>query len=933
MAFGKFLWIPLFTSMVVPAIAQVYLDPSAPIEDRVQDLLSRMTLEEKVGQMTQANLTNLRSIEDVKTYFLGSILSGGGAAPQDNSPRGWADTYDRLQAKALETRLRIPILYGIDAVHGHNNVRGAVIFPHNIGMGCTWNPELVRRAARITAREVAGTGIDWTFAPCIAVPRDERWGRTYEGFGETPEITQMMAEAAVRGFQGDSLNDPTSIIACAKHYVGDGGTTHGIDQGNTEVDEPTLRAIHLPGYVAAVRAGVRTVMASYSSWNGVKMHAHKYLLTDVLKGELGFTGFVVSDWNGIDQLGQDYAANVKTAINAGIDMAMVPDKYVLFFNTLKQLVVNGDVPMSRIDDAVARILRVKFELGLFERPFTDRSLTDSIGCATHRAVARECVRQSLVLLKKRNGVLPLRRDRGRILVAGPAADNLGYQCGGWTISWQGGSGRITEGTTILQALQAGARGAEIVYSADGRGVDTADVAVIAIGETPYAEGAGDREDLHLPSEQVELVRRIKEKGIPTVVLLISGRPLILENVLHWCDVLFAAWLPGTEGAGIADVLYGDFPPTGRLTHSWPRSMRQIPINWGDASYDPLFPYRHGITTLEDYGVNDPPIFHSGLLRKDGRTVELAFSKPMATPTSPQGWQVRVNGSAVEVVSARRKEGDPFVLELTLAAAANAGDSLSVAYSPGQVRAVDGSALEAFGPVELYNLRNEGSGPQEIPGRVEAENYTAFQGVSLVRTTDVGGGSALAFDRTEWAEYDLVVPSTGMYEVTLRVSAASQQGRVGLVVGGQVLAVLDIPVTGGWENWTTVTASVLLNQGQVRLKVFAFMGGFRLNWLEFAWKSGVDWLAGSYPSDFRLYPPMPNPLSRRTVVSFWVPRESQVTVAVHDVLGREVQRLVDGRVSQGLRSAIWEAAEVPSGVYLVSLEAPGSRKLQRLVVIR
>jgi beta-glucosidase len=931
---SKLLWVSAVILMAMPAVAQVYLDPHAPIEDRVQDLLSRMTLEEKIGQMTQANLTNLRSIEDVKTYYLGSVLSGGGAAPADNSPKGWADTYDQLQAKALETRLRIPILYGIDAVHGHNNVRGAVIFPHNIGMGCTWNPELMRRAARITALEVAGTGIDWTFAPCIAVPRDERWGRTYEGFGETPEITELMAEAAVRGFQGDSLGDPTSIVACAKHYLGDGGTTRGIDQGNTEVDEATLRAIHLPGYIAAVRAGVRTVMASYSSWNGVKMHANKYLLTDVLKGELGFKGFIVSDWNAIDQLGPDYAANVKTAINAGIDMAMVPDKYATFFNTLKRLVQDGEVPMSRIDDAVARILRVKFELGLFERPFTDRALTDSVGCASHRAVARECVRQSLVLLKKRNGILPLKRDRGRILVAGPAADNLGYQCGGWTISWQGGSGRITEGTTILEALRAGARGAEIVYSPDGQGVDSADVAVIAIGEKPYAEGAGDRDDLHLPSDQVAIVRRIKEKGIPTVVLLISGRPMILENVLHWCDVLFAAWLPGTEGAGIADVLYGDFAPTGRLTHSWPRSMKQIPINVGDPSYEPLFPYRHGITSLEDYGADVPPIFHSGVLLKDGSTIELAFSKPMAAPSGTDGWQVWVNGSVAQIIAARSKSGDPFVIELVLARPANAGDSLSVAYSPGSARALDGSALEAFGPVELYNLRNEGSGPQPIPGRVEAENYSSFQGVTLVRTTDEGGGSALAsFDRTDWAEYELIVPSEGVYQVALRVSCATGAGRVGLVLGGQVLAVLDIPVTGDWENWTTVTTRVTLPEGIQRLKVFAFIGGFRLNWLEFVKESGVGSASAPYPADFRLYPASPNPFSKRTAIYFWLPREARVTLSVHDLLGRELERLLDGREGPGLRMTTWEAGNYPSGIYLITLEASGARKLQRLVLVK
>jgi beta-glucosidase len=587
----------LFT--VTRIFSQVYLDSTASVDARVEDLLSRMTLDEKVGQMTQADRGNLGSGDDIKTYFLGSVLSGGGSAPVNNTPTGWANMYDGFQSKALETRLKIPIIYGIDAVHGHNNVYGAVIFPHNIGMGCTWDPDLVRQAARITALEVAGTGIDWTFGPCIAVPRDERWGRTYEGFGETAEITTLMSPAAVAGFQGDSLAYRGSIVACAKHYVGDGGTTGGIDRGNTEVDEMTLRAIHLPGYVSALAAGVGTVMVSYSSWNGQPMHSNKYLLTDVLKTELGFDGFVVSDWNGIDQLGDSYSEAVKNAINAGIDMAMAPGNYATFISTLKQLVNDDSVSISRIDDAVSRILRIKFKLGLFERPYTDRSLTTQIGSQEHRLVARQCVRESMVLLKNEMNILPLSKTDGKILVAGSNANNIGNQCGGWTISWQGHSGNITIGTTILAAVQRAVSGATVVFSEDGSGVSDADVSVIVIGERPYAEGYGDRDDLSLPAADVETVQRIKEAGIPTVVILISGRPMIVEAVLPFTDVLFAAWLPGTEGDGIADILFGDYQPTGMLTHSWPRSMDQIPINWGDENYDPLYPYKYRISAVNE----------------------------------------------------------------------------------------------------------------------------------------------------------------------------------------------------------------------------------------------------------------------------------------------------------------------------------------------
>jgi beta-glucosidase len=555
----------------------------------VESLLREMTLDEKVGQMAQADRSYLRRESDISDYALGSLLSGGGSSPPDKTAPGWVEMYDRYQSIAFGTRLRIPLMYGIDAVHGHNNVVGAVIFPHNVGLGCTRDASLVERVARATAEEVAATGLDWTFSPCIAVARDERWGRTYESFGETPEIVAEMAAAAVRGYQ------PT-ILACAKHYLADGGTTGGRDQGDARMDEATLRALHLPGYRAAVAAGVGSVMASFSSWNGQKMHGNRYLLTDVLKGELGFSGFVVSDWAGIDQLPGDYTSDVETAVNAGIDMVMLPERYAEFVGTLKGLVLSGRVPLARVDDAVRRILRKKVELGLFDKPYADRSLLSQVGSDAHRQLGREAVRKSLVLLKNDGRVLPLSKMTRRIHVAGRNADDLGNQCGGWTISWQGGSGAITTGTTILQALRSAVLGgASVTYSRDGTGADGADVGIVVIGETPYAEGQGDRTDLALAAEDVAAVRAVRRARIPTVVVLVSGRPLILEAILGDADAIVAAWLPGTEGAGVADVLFGDVPPTGRLSHSWPRGMAQIPVNWGDANYDPLYPYGYGLS--------------------------------------------------------------------------------------------------------------------------------------------------------------------------------------------------------------------------------------------------------------------------------------------------------------------------------------------------
>lgn len=566
------------------------------IPSRVEQLLAQMSLDEKIGQMTQAERGALQNITDIKTYYLGSLLSGGGSAPSTNSAQAWADMYDYFQNFALQTRLKIPLIYGIDAVHGHNNVYGATIFPHNIGLGCTRNPQLIEQAARVTAEEVSGTGIDWTFAPCIATVRDERWGRTYEGFGETAELSVMMADAMVRGYQGINLSDNGNILACAKHFLGDGGTQGGDDQGDVVADEQAIRQLHLQGFISAINAGVKSIMVSYSSINGQKMHGSKYWITDVLKEELGFKGFVVSDWQGIDQLPGDYKSDIQNSINAGIDMVMVPNNYKDFIQYLIELVNENRVSIERIDDAVRRILTVKFELGLFEKQFTNRSFTSTVGSSANREIARKCVRESLVLLKNQNNFLPLSKSINHILVAGKNGLDIGNQCGGWTISWQGSSGDITTGTTVYQGIKNAVPSSTTVsYSFNGSSTQGADVAVVVVGETPYAEGNGDRNDLSLSSEDITTINNIKNAGIPYVIILISGRPMIITNELAECDAFIAAWLPGTEGQGIADVLFGDYNFTGKLSHSWPRNMNQIPINSGDANYDPLFPYGFGLT--------------------------------------------------------------------------------------------------------------------------------------------------------------------------------------------------------------------------------------------------------------------------------------------------------------------------------------------------
>jgi len=582
--------------------------PLSSFDPKVRALLAKMTLEEKIGQMTQPEQSALKDPNDIENYFVGSLLSGGDSDPEEgNSLIAWTNLYDRLQQHSRKTRLGIPILYGIDAVHGHNNVLGAVIFPHNIGLGCTRNPALVEKVARITAEEARATGINWAFAPCVTVPQDIRWGRTYEGYSEDPQLVKSLGDAAVRGLQGVSLNGPLSVLACAKHYLGDGGTAFAsarrgslLDQGDTRVDEETLRRVHLQGYISAVHAGVGSIMPSYNSWNGVKASGSKHLLTELLKQELGFEGFLISDYNAIDQVDPDYKTAIKISINAGMDMAMVPDRYRQFFNTLKQLVDDGQVPMSRIDDAVTRILRVKFAMGLMDKGrsiLADRSLHKTFGSAEHREVARQAVRESLVLLKNEHQALPISKRVARIHVGGKSADDIGNQCGGWTISWQGRSGDVTSGgTTILSAIRATvSKNTAVTFSRDGTGAEGVDVGIVVIGERPYAEGKGDRADLALDQEDADAVGNMKKAGIPVVVILVSGRPMIVKDVLSQADAFIAAWLPGTEGQGIADVLFGDYKPTGKLSFSWPRSMAQLPVNINSRNYDPLFKYGFGLT--------------------------------------------------------------------------------------------------------------------------------------------------------------------------------------------------------------------------------------------------------------------------------------------------------------------------------------------------
>ncbi len=715
-----------------------YQNSGLTVEQRTADLLSRMTLYEKVGQMLQVERLTATTT-DVDDYAIGSVLSGGGSNPTPNTPTAWADMIDSYQEAALSTRLEIPIIYAVDAVHGHNNVYGATIFPHNIGLGATRDADLIERIGIATAEEVRTTGIQWDFTPCIAAPQDDRWGRTYEGYSESPGLVAELGLAITEGLQGEeSDNDflmDTNVVACLKHWVADGNTTDGDDQGNAVMSDQDLEPF-IRAYEDAIAAGARSVMVDLGTINNVLSHANYHLITELLKGDLGFTGVVISDWNGAYVLNtSDYSDALKTAINAGIDMFMEPDHWQTdqFIGTVISLVNTNQVAESRINDAVSRILRVKFEAGLFEDPYTDRSLLSNgnFGGTAHRNIAREAVRESATLLKNENNILPLAKT-SEVFVAGVRADDIGYQCGGWTISWQGSSGATTPGTTILEGIEdAVTDPSNVTYSATGVGAAGNDVAIVVVGENPYAEMFGDVGDdqpianFNISAADQSVLDNVRNSGVPTIVIMVSGRPMDITSRLGDWDGFIAAWLPGTEGDGLSDVIFGDYDFTGKLPVSWPKyfDSSNIKINFGDSDYVPLFPFGYGMTTSTD----------------------------------------------------------------------------AIA----------------------------------VPAMIEAEYAHSTSGVLCEATSDNGGGLHCGWiDANDTMTYNIDVPSSGSYDVKLRVaSPTGATGAIALKDGATTLATYDVPNTGSWQSFDTVSQTINLSQGSMSLTVEAVSSGFNINYLE------------------------------------------------------------------------------------------------------
>jgi len=644
----------------------------AALEEKVAALLKKMTVEEKVGQVVQGDIGSITPA-DMKKYHLGSVLNGGGSSPGNDEwapPQKWLALADEFYAASIDTSdggVGIPMIWGTDAMHGHSNIVGAVLFPHNVGLGATRNPKLLADIARVTAEQVRTTGIDWTFAPTVTVPQDDRWGRTYEGYSEDPGVVASYAGVFVKGLQGEpGSSDFLSghhVISSTKHFLADGGTDQGRDQGDAKIPETTLRDIHNAGYVPAIESGVQTIMISFSSWNGVKHHGDKGLITDVLKKRMNFDGFTVGDWNAHGQVPGCTNDNCPQAINAGLDMYMAPDSWRGLYENLVKQVKDGTVPMERLDDAVTRILRVKFRAGLFEAgPPSKRALAGDykmLAAPEQRALARDAVRQSLVLLKNNGALLPLAANK-HVLVTGDGADSISKQSGGWTITWQGTGLKNADfpgGTSVWGGVRSAtkAAGGSAELSTDGSYKKKPDVAIVVFGENPYAEFQGDLKVLTLPgsmTQHLDIMKKLQDEKIPVVAILLSGRPLWQNRELNLANAYVAAWLPGTEGGGISDVLFRkkdgavNYDFTGKLSYSWPRDAAAAPLNVGQDGYDPLFPFGFGGSYAE-------PADLAPLSEDPGIAPELMSVGSFLDKGLPvQPWSLRVtNGADITRVSA------------------------------------------------------------------------------------------------------------------------------------------------------------------------------------------------------------------------------------------------------------------------------------------
>jgi len=796
------------------------------VDKQVSELMKTMTLEDKIGQMLLVDFGTLRnSIGDIVTYKIGNVLYGPDSDPELNTAGSWAFLNDSIQNIALTSNLRIPLFIGTDAIHGHSNVSNATIFPQNIGMGCTRNSRLVSEEGKITASEVSATGVRLVFSPSYVTPRDERWGGTYEGYSEDPKLVTQMGSAYITGFNSLILPDGGKALACPKYSGGVKFNADGLEGKNNAIFDSKTSPIDDSTLINSGAIMISSMLLS----NNQKTD-NQLKLIEILKKTYGFKGFVVSDWETVTNMQGDYYSVIKNSINAGIDMFTETSSYKQFVETMKQCVTNGDISKERIDDAVKRILTQKFKVGLFTHPLAYRELLEKIGDKGNKNIARQCVRESAVILLNRNSVLPLSKKATRIHVAGSGANNLAMQCGGWTIGWQGLGEKEIPGETFLEALKQAGTNSKITYSKNGQGATGSEVGIVVVGEEPYADWYGNKKELYLSQEDINAVMNIKNSNVPVVCIVLSGRPLILDPILNYCDAIVAGWLPGPEIEGLTDVLFGDAKPKGQLSQSWPMSMNQVVESVGDATYNPLFAFGTGITILENSKNNSPRLLSANVIKRGG-AVELAFSKPIKEFSAIDNFSITTSTGTQKPLSGELKSDNPNSIILSLKDSIKVNQKVQINFDSGKVISKDGGEVLPFKHFNVFNPLTTLKRIFKIPAMIQAEKYSDQRDIDLQDCWDDKGGQAIILEKGEWCEYLLQSNFPGFYSVIFRVQS-SKKTELSLSVDGREVGKVRVPITkpGAWDS--VVIKKVYITSGKQTFTVSATTETIGLNWISF-----------------------------------------------------------------------------------------------------
>jgi len=808
------------------ALCQTEKIKGQTVDEKVSELLKSMTLEDKIGQMLIADYGALRdNVNDISSYKIGNVLFGADSDPDLNTASSWAQLCDSLQNIAISANMHIPLFLGTDAIHGHSNVSTATIFPQNIGMGCTRNTRLVSEEGKIVANEAAATGIRLIFSPSFVVPRDERWGGTYEGYSEDPALVSLMGNAFVNGLNDIILPDGGHTVACPK-YSGTVGFKKDKSEGkggalynskSNPINDSTLLN------TGALMVSSMLLISDQNTESQMKQ-------IQAFKSKYNYEGFVISDWETASNMQGDYRTVVKNCINAGVDMFMETSSYKQFTETVKHCIVTGEISKDRIDDAVTRILRQKIKSGLFNHPLSFPELLPKVGDKASRTIAKQCVRESAVVLVNKNNVLPISKKAIRIHVAGSAANNMAMQCGGWTINWQGLGDKDIFGQTFIEALKQEGTNSKITYSKNGQGATGSEVGIVVIGEEPYADWYGNKQELFLSQEDINAVMNIKNANVPVVCVILSGRPVILDPILNYCDAIVAGWLPGPEISGLTDVLFGNVKPKGLLSQSWPISMSQIGENFGDTNYNPLFAYGTGITTFENTKYNSPRLLSANVIR-NGAAVELAFSKTITEFSDAKSFTIISNNKAQTPSIVISKTENPSCIILILDDSIKVNQKVQVNFENGFIKSKDGGIVLPFKHFNAFNPISTIKKIYKIPAMIQAEKYSDQRDIDIQECWDDKNGQAIVLEKGEWSEYSLNSNFPGFYSVIFRVQSTNKS-ELSLSVDGREIGTVKIPASKPGV-WTSVQLKkVYITNGKQTFTITSKGEPVAINWISF-----------------------------------------------------------------------------------------------------